>query len=46
MNVKRGTFRETSCLVIPAQAGIQWAADLDTGLRRCDEFHQGWCESP
>jgi len=23
--------------VIPAQAGIQWSAALDTGVRRCDE---------
>jgi hypothetical protein len=24
---------------IPAKAGIQWAAILDTGFRRYDEFH-------
>jgi hypothetical protein len=23
-------------LVIPANAGIQWSAALDTGFRRCD----------
>jgi hypothetical protein len=23
--------------VIPAKAGIQWSAALDTGFRRCDE---------
>jgi hypothetical protein len=30
--------RETDDFVIPAKAGIQPAAALDTGLRRCDDF--------
>jgi hypothetical protein len=42
--------RETlspSIVVIPAKAGIQSATALDTGLRRCDEFHHWvWHLSP
>ena len=30
-------------LVIPAKAGIQWSAVLDTGFRRCDEEDWAIC---
>jgi hypothetical protein len=30
-------------LVIPAYAGIQWSAALDTGLRWCDEGKRAIC---
>jgi hypothetical protein len=31
--------RPADDFVIPAKAGIQPAAALDTGLRRCDDFY-------